>query len=302
MNLSVCTISFRHQLISIQQIACWAAANNFSRIELWGIHAKNLINSDYKPLRVDNSLGLNAPIEHPSDLGLPISMVSDYLPLSGRQDIAVEKTVNLCELSNFWNCSKLRTFAGDKGSIDISVDERKQWTMRLRNLCEIAADHGIKLVAETHPNTLTDTLASTLQLLEEVDHSALKINFDVIHVWEAGDNPQTAFMQLQDLIVHMHLKNIEKHSMLDVFKPGNVYAPAGSRDGIVNLFDGAFDFKSFLRFVDENSKLELNSLDTSLEWFGHNTLETLQSDCSAVQNYMTNLYSQTPKTRSIVPA
>jgi 3-dehydroshikimate dehydratase len=302
MNLSLCTISLRHQLISIQQIAHWAAANNFSRIELWGIHAKNLISSNINSLGLNHSQDLSPSIEHPCELELPVSMVSDYLPLSGCLDKAVEKTVELCKVSNFWNCSKLRTFAGDKGSADISVGERKQWTERLRQLCEIAMDHGIKLVAETHPNTLTDTLASTLQLLEEVDHCALKINFDVIHVWEAGDNPQTAFMQLQDLIVHMHLKNIEKHSMLDVFKPGNVYAPAGSRDGIVNLFDGAFDFKSFLRFVDKDSKIDLNSLDTSLEWFGNNTLQTLQSDSRAIHDYVTSMHTQTAKMRTSVPA
>ena len=300
MNLSVCTISLRHQLISIQQIASWAATNNFSCIELWGIHAKNLINSN--SLNLDHSLDLNSTIVNPSDLGLPISMVSDYLPLSGSLDKAVEKTVDLCRASNYFNCPKLRTFAGDKSSTNVSVDDRKQWTERLRLLCEIATDHGITLVAETHPNTLTDTLASTLQLLEEVNHSALKINFDVIHVWEAGDNPQTAFIQLQDMIVHMHLKNIENHSMLDVFKPGNVYAPAGSRDGIINLFDGAFDFKSFLKFVDKDSKVDLHSLDTSLEWFGNNTLPTLQSDSRAIQDYVASMHAQIPKIRTTIPA
>ena len=41
-NLSLCTISFRHQLMSIEQVADWARAQQFHGIELWGIHARNL--------------------------------------------------------------------------------------------------------------------------------------------------------------------------------------------------------------------------------------------------------------------
>ena len=39
---------------------------------------------------------------------------------------------------------------------------------------------------ETHPNTLTDTLPSTIELLEEVNHPNLKINLDFLHIWESG--------------------------------------------------------------------------------------------------------------------
>ena len=42
MNVAVCTISFRHQLISIDELASWAQAQRFQGIELWGVHARNL--------------------------------------------------------------------------------------------------------------------------------------------------------------------------------------------------------------------------------------------------------------------
>lgn len=302
MNLSVCTISFRHQLISIQQISRWATANNFNRIELWGIHAKNLISSNIKIPGLEKNLDLNPSIEHLSELGLSISMVSDYLPLSGPIDKAIEKTVDLCRVTNLWNCHKLRTFAGDKASTDISKEERKEWTQRLKLLCQIASDNGIDLVVETHPNTLTDTLESTRQLIQEVNHPSLKINFDVIHVWESGDDPKKSFLELENLIVHMHLKNIKKHHMLDVFKPGNVYAPAGSRNGIVRLFEGEFDFKSFLRFVSSYSNIDLNNLDTSLEWFGNSTLETLASDSKSIQTFISSMKPLTQENQPIALA
>ena len=42
------------------------------------------------------------------------------------------------------------------------------------------------VLLETHPNTLTDTLPSTIELLEEVNHPNLKINLDFLHIWESG--------------------------------------------------------------------------------------------------------------------
>ena len=42
MKLSICTISFRHHLHSIDQLAHFAKTKGFQGIELWGVHAKNL--------------------------------------------------------------------------------------------------------------------------------------------------------------------------------------------------------------------------------------------------------------------
>lgn len=265
-NLSLCTISFRHQLISLEQIAEWASRHRFQGIELWGVHAKNL--TDRPELGID-WLQANA---------LFVPMVSDYLPLQGDREAATDKATQLCRLTQRWGAHKLRTFAGDKPSHEVAKDERRAWVERMREHCEIAAAHGIYLVVETHPNTLADTPVSTLQLLDEVDHPALRLNFDVIHIWESGADPIEVFRQLEAFVVHMHLKNIAARELLSVFAPANVYAPAGNRTGMVQLFKGAFDFRQFLRFVMTESRLSWESLDASLEWFGPDVLTTLAHD------------------------
>lgn len=271
MNLSMCTISFRHQLISLDQIANWAQEHGFQGIELWGVHAKNLRDfPQYNPHWLKKH-------------DLKISMISDYLPLGGDEAVAINKIRDLCQLARFWGVNKIRTFAGDKASTAIRVDERRAWALRLRRLCDIAFEYGIYLVIETHPNSLADTLDSTLGLIEEVNHSHLKINFDVIHVWEANDDPQQAFIALSPYIVHMHLKNIQDHSLLNVFQPANVYAPAGQRQGMVSVFDGALDFSAFLRFVLQQELVNWRVLDTSLEWFGEDVLRTLEKDKNAIE-------------------
>ncbi len=266
MKHSVCTISFRHQLISLKGIAQWANNHEFDAIELWGVHGKNMRNFPQY-----NQQWL-------ASQGLSVSMVSDYLPLDGDLNTSINNTREMCALTCDWGAKKLRTFSGGMSSAQISPDERKAWTQRLRQHCQVAQDHGLQLVVETHPNTLADTLASTLQLIEEVNHPALRINFDVIHVWEMGSDPVIAFEKLEPLIVHLHLKNITGRDKLNVFSPANVYAPAGSREGMTPLFSGAYDFKQFLNVLMAKSNLSWRDMDASLEWFGGDVFSTLQTD------------------------
>lgn len=272
MNLSVCTISFRHHLISLEQVTQWAKEHAFQGIELWGVHAKNL-----RAFPQYNAIWLQKQ-------NLSVSMLSDYLPLQGDEIIATQKMVELCQLAKFWGTKKIRTFAGNQASKNVTESERKQWNKRLQTLCDIAAAHEIYLIVETHPETLADTLDSTLRLINEINHSHLKINFDVIHLWEAGNDPQHAFQSLAPHIEHMHLKNISDPALLDNFKPANVYAPAGNRQGMVSIFEGTFDFYSFLHFVMQQNKVDWHTLDVSLEWFGEKVMDTLNKDKRVIKN------------------
>lgn len=266
MKLSLCTISFRHQLISLDQIAQWAARHRFQGIELWGVHAKNLIDRPEYDIDWLRSKNLSVP------------MISDYLPVQGDRKGALAEAAKLCRLTQAWGARKLRTFAGDRASSAVLPDERRAWITRMRELCDVAEAHGVQLVVETHPNTLADTPSSTLQLVDEIDHPALRLNFDVIHVWEAGAEPVEVFRELKPLVAHMHLKNISARELLSVFAPANVYAPMGNRSGMVRLFEGAFDFQQFLASVMTEFQLAWGGMDASLEWFGPDVLTTLAHD------------------------
>lgn len=270
MKTSLCSISFRHHLISLEQIASWAADRGFAGIELWGVHAHNLAASPEYDAEWLRGYGLSVP------------MISDYLPLQGDRSASLEKTERFCLLVQRWGARKLRTFAGHKASGEVKAEERRAWVLRMRELCGVVATHGIQLVVETHPNTLADTLASTLRLLEEVDHPALRLNFDVIHVWESLEDPMEVFGLLEPFVAHMHLKNVAERAALGVFAPANVYAPAGDRAGMVELFAGAFDFERFLGFVMNAFPVRWKALDSSLEWFGPNVFATLEGDRQAL--------------------
>jgi 3-dehydroshikimate dehydratase len=277
---SVCTISFRHHLISLEYIASWAKAHNFDAIELWGVHAKNLRQPlDFTP-------------ECLVEQGLSVSMVSDYLPLNGDKKISLESAKSLCKITRSWGAKKLRTFSGNKPSAEVSVEERAACTQRLREYCKIAEDHGIYLVVETHPNTLADTFESTMKLIEEVNHSALRLNFDVIHVWEMGSDPVFALNQFAPLIEHMHFKNITQRKLLNVFNPGNVYAPAGSRVGMTPLFNGEYKFEQFLAYLMKDSGMPWGNMDASLEWFGPDVFATLDHDRKELEKLESHFIQQ----------
>ncbi len=270
MKVSLCTITFRHHLISLAEIAAWAQAHDFQGIELWGAHARNLASQPDRNAEWLDQFGLSVP------------MISDYLPLDADPETLKRKTIELCRLAHRWRCHKIRTFAGHRGSAETSVAERGHLTQRLRDVCAITERYGIRLLAETHPKTLADTLASTRALIAEVDHPAFAINFDTLHVWEGGDDPVAAHRELKPHIHHYHLKNIARRADLAVFEPANVYAAAGRRDGMTPLFDGVFDYHRFLAEIADDPEAE-----ASLEWFGNDCLDVLSTDRRHVHQALT---------------
>ncbi|OPF90355.1 3-dehydroshikimate dehydratase [Rhodopseudomonas palustris] len=266
MKLSVCTITFRHHLLCFSEIVEWTQRNGFDGVELWGAHARGLMRThpeyDADWLR---SYGLSVP------------MLSDYLPTDGDITDTRHRAIELCRIAQHWSARKIRTFAGNRPSAQLSREQRRALAGRIGEIAGIVHDHGIRLLVETHPNTLADNVDSTLGLLADANHPGLGINFDALHVWEGGDDPVLARRTLADFIGHYHLKNVRSRDELGVFAPENVYSAAGSRDGMVPLFDGAMDYEGFLASLADETDAE-----ASLEWFGHDCFETLARDRLAI--------------------
>lgn len=266
MHLSLCTISFRHHLVSLPELATFAARTGLDGIELWAAHARSL--SDQPAL---NGRWLDA-------MNLQVSMLSDYLPFAGPFDIGERKLAELCDMAAHWETTKLRIFAGQKASADTSTEERRSLVARLRDYCQQAHERGRELLVETHPDTQADTTQATLDLLEAVDHPALKINLDVLHIWEAREDPITAWHRLSPHVHHLHLKNIRDRKQLRVFAPANVYSAAGCREGMVPLLDGAYDFAAFIDMLPRD---RVHS--ASLEWFGWQPYAVIANDAQNIR-------------------
>ncbi len=281
MKVSLCTITFRHHLVSLDDLAAWAADNDFQGVELWGAHARNMAHGPTRDAAWLAGYGLSVP------------MVSDYLPLDGDAEALRHKTLDLCRLAQRWRARKIRTFAGGTGSAETPPERRTFIAERLRLICALAADHGLSVLVETHPKTLADTLAATRALIRAVDHPALKINFDVLHVWEGGDDPVAAHTALRPHIGHYHLKNVRSRADLTVFEPANVYAAAGRREGMVPLFDGTVDYRAFLAELADAPDAE-----ASLEWFGDDCYGVLRRDRRIIAETAGLLEAALPRRRA----
>ncbi|AWB66126.1 sugar phosphate isomerase/epimerase [Saccharobesus litoralis] len=271
MILSICTISFRHQLISIEQLAHWAQANHFQGIELWGTHAKNLSSEpDY------NQAWL-------ATYGLKTTMLSDYLPLHASEPELRQQVELMCRLANHWGAKKIRTFAGKLASEQTTTEQFNSLVSALQQSCDWLAQYGLNLIIETHPNTFADTVAATQQLFAAVARDNLQLNFDVLHVWESKADVIPALEILKPYINHFHLKNVSSADLLDVFAPATVYSASGSREGIVPLFEGAVNYQSFLRYVNQHADSQIRNMEASLEWFGDHSKAILTRDRYLIQ-------------------
>lgn len=68
---------------------------------------------------------------------------------------------------------RIRVWAGSVGSAESTAEQRSRVVADLRHAAEVGADSGIQIGLEFHRLTLTDTVASTRQLLEQVGHDNL---------------------------------------------------------------------------------------------------------------------------------
>lgn len=69
--------------------------------------------------------------------------------------------------------SRIRIWAGDTRSAEVSDDQRRAVVEATRQAADRAADVGITLAFEYHDNSLADTPTSTLRLLDEVDRPSV---------------------------------------------------------------------------------------------------------------------------------
>ncbi|MEU9622468.1 MULTISPECIES: TIM barrel protein [unclassified Streptomyces] len=123
---------------------------------------------------------------------------------------------------------RVRVWAGGTGSRDATPHERRGTATRLREAARIAADHGLELALEFHSKTLTDSVASTLRLLDEVGADNLRT------YWQPPlDTPDeealAGLAELGDRVAAVHVFS---------WWPGNRRLPLADRE---DLWAGVFD-------------------------------------------------------------
>ena len=90
--------------------------------------------------------------------------------------------------------------AGQMGCRLLKIGGRPQW---LRDAAERAGQRGIALAVNTHLNGPTETVAGTIELLEEVGHPNYGLLYDCLHLAIAGEDYVAAIDRLLP-----HVRNI----------------------------------------------------------------------------------------------
>lgn len=117
----------------------------------------------------------------------------------------------------------------------IPENKSREWAMETfeEGLSEVAVkaeDVGVDVLVEPEPELLIETSEEFLELLERVDSSRVKCNFDAGHFYCVGENPAKLVETLGEHVPHYHLEDI----------------PADRTHEHTQLGEGAMDIDGFL--------------------------------------------------------
>ncbi|OKK20066.1 sugar phosphate isomerase [Streptomyces sp. CB02488] len=137
---------------------------------------------------------------------------------------------------------RIRVWAGAAGSRSALPGERQETVRCLREAARIAADHGLLLAPEFHGGTLTDTVASTARLLDEVGADNVRTYWQP--PLDASDEEALAGLaELAERVCAVHAFS---------WWPGNNRLPLADRTrlwaDVLGLLDGR-DVQALLEFV-----------------------------------------------------
>ena len=110
------------------------------------------------------------------DAGLELGCYGSYLRLGGAQ-CHHSSDGEVLGTAAALGAPAVRIWAGTAGSEATSAGERLDAVQHCKSLADAAADVGLRLVLEYHADTLTDTAASALRLLDEVDRSNVELGW-----------------------------------------------------------------------------------------------------------------------------
>ncbi len=197
-------------------------------------------------------------------------MISPYFDFTGSEakwlsSLSVAK--RYVQYAVVLGCPLIRVFTGVVGSGDISNKVWKTAVEGLKVISSIAEDQGISLALETHPGTLTDTVESTLKLIEDVGAPNLKVNLDIYHFWDAAEDFRIPLDKLRKHIVHVHAKNTNLSAAQRRSNPHLLLHDKEAAQefyGIVGLREGGLPYEEFFRDLLTGGYEGY----VSIEWFG----------------------------------
>ena len=150
-------------------------------------------------------LGLAADVRKMTlDAGLAVSSYGSYWKVVDREGRPDSFSPYL-ESALALGTDTIRIWAGHKPSDAVTLAERKVIIEQLRSALDAAKEQGIKLALEFHANTLSDSNAATLDLLNELNHPDLFTYWQPIYWVTDPAYRLDGLKQLADRVLNLHV-------------------------------------------------------------------------------------------------
>jgi sugar phosphate isomerase/epimerase len=144
-----------------------------------------------------------------ADAGLQFACMSSSVRLSDPTPEAQrrerEAFTAYAALAADLDCGMVRVFGGNLPSGTTREGALPGMAEFLRHLGEIAAQHGVTLVLETHDAFSTGKHVA--ELLRVADHPAVGALWDLHHPYREGEPPETTMQLLAPYLRHTHVKD-----------------------------------------------------------------------------------------------
>lgn len=116
--------------------------------------------------------------------GIKINSYGTYYRVGNHDN---ENWREICRISARLGAKSIRTWLGEKGSIDTDNDYYSRILGDARFMADIAAEYGLIISNECHPHTYNDTTESALRFLRDVKKDNVKTYYQSWYCDENGD-------------------------------------------------------------------------------------------------------------------
>ena len=198
----LCTIAFK--ATPIEEVISIAADAGASCLELWG-------QPPHVAYPIDNG-ALEALGQNAQSKAVPIVVFGSYFQ-PGKDVVydGIEVTVeNQVAAAASVGAKLIRIWAASKDLNEASTDERQRWYGEMRRFADAAGAEGIDTVLERHSGTLTHGWDAPTEVLAEIDHPRVFLNYQIAYPMPVGDYSRRCiddYTRLLPLSRHAHIQN-----------------------------------------------------------------------------------------------
>lgn len=141
---------------------------------------------------------------------------------------------------------------------------------RLNDYAAMAVEENVLVAAEAHSGAAVDRTERALWVIEQVDSPLVKLHFDIVHTFLAGERVQDSVRDLVPITGHTHITD------------AHIY-PDGSRD-LLLLGQGQLDTVGYLKAMHKAGWTDFITLEVSGMVWGRDDYDPI---AAAVFSYQT---------------